>query len=90
MPFFQDIAWWLLSAGALLAASLPTFIKPFRMIPFAISTFLWAAAAAFAWHRFDTTAALATILFSLGGGMLIFLLTIFFSGLDLMAKKRYR
>jgi len=88
--FFLDITWWFLLGAAFAAAAIPSFIRPFRPLPLFFSACFWCVAIAFVWTRHDTAAALAASVLSIAGGIIVFLLAIFFSGLDLMAKKRYR
>ncbi len=88
--FFLDITWWLLLGAAFAAAAIPSFIRPFRPLTVFFSAISWCVAVAFVWARYNTAAALAASMLSLAGGIIVFLLAVFFSGLDLMAKKRYR
>ncbi|MCF8382702.1 MAG: hypothetical protein K9G39_03760 [Chlorobium sp.] len=88
--FFFDTIWWLLLTAALIAAAIPSLIRPFRALPVFFSALFWFVAIAFVWTRHDTPAALAAAMLSLAGGITVFLLAIFFSGLRLMTKKRYR
>lgn len=90
MNFFGDLAWWMLLAASLVMATLPSIIRPFKAVPLFITLLLWIGILETMWLRFDTVAALTGFLFSLAAGLLAFLLAVFFSGLDLMAKKRYR
>ena len=90
MLFFQDTLWWLLALSALVTATIPSFIRPFRAVPCMMIALAWTAAVACIWIRFDPGATITAVLLSAGSGALTFLLTIFFSGLSLMAKKRYR
>ena len=90
MNFFGDFAWWLMLAAILAMAALPSLIRPFRKATLLTALLFWGAILAAMWIRFDATAALAGFLISAAAGILTFLLALFFSGLDLMAKKRYR
>jgi len=88
--FFLDTIWWLLLGTALAAAAIPSILRPFRILPVFFSALFWCIAIAFVWARYNTGAALAASLLSLAGGIIVFLVALFFSGLDLMTKKRYR
>ncbi|KUL32460.1 hypothetical protein ASB62_01660 [Chlorobium limicola] len=90
MTFFAEFNWWLLLTACLVMALLPSFIRPFRTVPLLGTLLIWSALLIAIWFRFDAPAAIAGLLISVVGGVLAFLLTVFFSGLDLMAKKRYR
>jgi len=90
MNFLGDSAWWLMLAGSLAMAALPSLIRPFRKTTLLTALLFWSTMLAAMWIRFDATAALAGFLISAAAGILTFLLAVFFSGLDLMAKKRYR
>ncbi|MCF8216487.1 MAG: hypothetical protein K9I96_06470 [Chlorobium sp.] len=90
MSFFGELSWWLLLAFGIIIATLPSIIRPFRAVPLFIIILLWFGMLAAMWLRFDASAALTGCLISLTVGGLAFLLAVFFTGLDLMAKKRYR
>ncbi|MBM3423775.1 MAG: hypothetical protein FJY09_11120 [Chlorobi bacterium] len=90
MYFFGDFTWWLMLAAILAMAALPSLIRPFRKTTLLTALLFWSTILAAMWITFDATAALAGFLISAAAGILSFLLAVFFSGLDLMAKKRYR
>lgn len=90
MTFFGNLTWWLLLASSLVVATLPSIIRPIRTVPLLTTLLFWAAILTIMWFRFGAVAALAGLGLSFAGGILSFLLAVFFSGLDLMAKKRYR
>jgi len=90
MEFIADLTWWLLLVACVALALLPSFIRPFRLVPLVATVLGWASILAIMCFRFNTAAVVAGLLLSLAGGLLGFLLAVFFSGLDLMTKKRFR
>ncbi|MBM3162668.1 MAG: hypothetical protein FJZ79_04990 [Chlorobi bacterium] len=88
--FLYEISWWLLLGAAIVAAAVPSLLRPFRKVTSILAAALWASATSLMWLHHGAATALAGALVSLCTGIVVFVVTIFFSGLDLMAKRRYR
>ena len=89
MTFLYDIAWWISTATALVAASIPAFLKPLKAFYLLLASALWTAAVIRIALMQGALAALAGGGVSLLWGMLLMLLSLLFSGLRQMANRRY-
>ena len=71
------------------ATTLPTFLKSLRLFPLLLIAVLWLAAVISMAMTAGILPALAGTSISLLWGLLLMLVSLLFSGLEQMAKKRY-
>lgn len=89
MTFFFNSSWWITVAAAMALASIPSLLKSLRILPILLILGLWLAAVIFMAVQAGTVAALAGGAISLLWGALLMLLSLLFTGVRQMAKKRY-
>lgn len=89
MHFISDTTWWITVSVAMAATTLPTFLKSLRLFPLLLIAVLWLAAVISMATTADILPALAGASISLLWGLLLMLVSLLFSGLEQMAKKRY-
>ncbi|NTW56104.1 MAG: hypothetical protein HGB20_03560 [Chlorobiaceae bacterium] len=89
MDFLLDSAWWVTLAAVLAASSAAALARPLKSARCILACLAWTALLAWTAMTQGTVAALASLTLSLLWACLLFLLTLLFSGVKLMAKKRY-
>jgi len=89
MHFISDTTWWITVSVAMAATTLPTFLKSLRLFPLLLIAVLWLAAVISMAMTAGILPALAGTSISLLWGLLLMLVSLLFSGLRQMAKKRY-
>ncbi len=89
MNFISDTAWWITAAIAIAATSIPSLLKPLKILPMLLVLAVWIAAVTRMAMIAGPLAALAGGGISLLWGLFLMLFTLLFSGVKLMAKKRY-
>jgi hypothetical protein len=89
MAFFLDTAWWLTFAAALAASTLAALMKPPKSLWLLSACAAWTASIVRIALLWGAIASIAAATLSMLWGCLLFLLTLLFSGVKLMAKKRY-
>uniref|UniRef100_Q3AT21 Uncharacterized protein n=1 Tax=Chlorobium chlorochromatii (strain CaD3) TaxID=340177 RepID=Q3AT21_CHLCH len=90
MDFLTDTSFWITVMVATLLATIPSFIKPMRLSILIPIIVLWLAVIGWLAFSVSALAALIGAGISLLVGALIFLTTILLTGIQQMAKKRYR
>jgi hypothetical protein len=90
LSFLYDITWWITTAAALAAASIPAFLKPLKLFYLLLVCALWTIAVIRIVLIQGILAAFASGGLSLLWGFLLMLFTLLFSGLRQMSNKRYR
>jgi hypothetical protein len=88
--FYLSLYWWILLLSACAAASVPAMLKQFRPLLLLPSAIIWIAATVTMSLMYTPAAAMTGGGISLLWGLFLLLLSLFFSGLKEMAKKRYR
>ncbi len=89
MDFFSDTAWWTSFAAALAASTVSALSKPIKSFRFLFGCLTWLAAVVLTGMTCGIFSAIAAFTFSLLWALLLFVLTLLFSGVKLMEKKRY-
>ncbi|NTW83747.1 MAG: hypothetical protein HGB36_10345 [Chlorobiaceae bacterium] len=89
MHFFLEPLWWLLFAFSTTVLSVAALMKPIRITPLVLILLAWGVSVVVTGMTWGIPGALADALLSLVCGLLLLLLSILFSGVKLMAKKRY-
>ncbi len=89
MPFLTDASFLIILVVAIILATIPSFIKPMRLVYLLLIVALWLAAIVWLALSVNAVAALIGAGISLLWGALFFLAIILLTGVKLMAKKRY-
>ena len=89
MDFLLDSAWWVTFAAILAASSAAALARPLKSARCILACLAWTALLAWTAMMWGILSALASAALSLLWAGLLFLLTLLFSGVKLMAKKRY-
>ncbi len=89
MHFFLEPLWWVLFAFSAAFLSVAALMKPVRITALVLIVLAWGVSVGVTGLTSGIPAALADALLSLVCGVLLLLVSILFSGVKLMAKKRY-
>ena len=89
MTFLSNTIWWITVAAAMAATTLPSLLKSLRLLPMILILALWLAAVISMAMTAGILPALAGGGISLLWGFLFMLISLLFSGVRQMAKKRY-
>ena len=89
MTFFSNNSWWITMGVAMAVATLPALLKSLRLLPMLLIAVLWLAAVTSMAMTAGILPAMAGGGISLLWGFLLMLLSLLFSGVRQMAKKRY-
>lgn len=89
MHFFLEPVWWAMFAFSAAVLSVAALMKPIGIATLFLLLLLWIVSVVVTGMTWGLTGALADALLSLVTGVLLLLLSILFSGVKLMAKKRY-
>ena len=87
--FLSNTTWWVILAGAMAAATLPSLLKSLGMFSLLLIILLWFSAVFGMYVTANIPAALAGAAISLFWGALLMVASLIFSGLRQMANKRY-
>ena len=90
MAFLAESSFWIPVVVAILLATIPTFLKPMRLLILIPILALWLAVIGWLAFSVSALAALIGAGISLIIGVLIFLTMILLTGIKQMAKSRYR
>ena len=89
ITFLSNSSWWITVALAMVVASIPSVLKPLRMVPLLLIVVFWLVPIINIAVAVGILAALAGGSISLFWGFLLMLISLLFSGVRDMAKKRY-